>query len=439
MAFELVTIVVLVLANGFLAGAELAVVSVDRVRFSQLLERGGRRARALAVLRKHPERFFATVQVGITVVGATASAFGGATLAHELQGALVLVPALKPFAEELGLALVVAGISFLTIVLGELVPKTLALRYASGYALLASRPIRTLATLTRPIVWLLTRCSNAVLWLFGVKATFTESRLSTDELRNLVDEATEAGAIDPAAGAIAARALEFAELTAEDIMVPRARVIALHRTASPDEVRTVALEQGYSRLPVQGENIDDIKGYVLVKDMLAMAWDRRLIVLEDFIRPPLFVFERTKAPAVLQQMRDRRVHMAVVVDEHGGTSGIVTTEDLLEELVGEIFSETADEEEPLRRLPDGSLVIQADTPIRRLNRELDLDLPEDDGYSTLGGFCLALAGKVPEVGAALVTPRGARIEILEGNERAVVKVRFWPASEDTKSGDESLS
>jgi putative hemolysin len=312
-------------------------------------------------------------------------------------------------------------------VLGELVPKTLALRFAIGYALMASRPIAFLASVARPLIWILTLCSNAVLALFGQKATFTESRLSSDELRNLVDEAAEAGEIDPAAGEIAARALEFSALTAGEIMVPRARVVAIRRSASPDDIRNIVLEQGYSRLPVQEETLDDIKGYILVKDMLAMAWDRQLIVLDDFIRPALFIFEGTKAPAVLQQMRQKRVHLAVVVDEHGGTSGIVTTEDLLEELVGEILSETSDEKELAKQLSDGSWILQADIPIRRLNRELDIEIPEDDGWSTLAGYCLALAGRVPEVGDVLQAENGARIEVLVAGERTVEKVRFWPA------------
>ena len=427
MTFELAVIVLLVLANGLLAGAEIAVVGVDRGKLRQLVEGGGHRARALAALRKHPERFFATVQVGITVIGATASAFGGATLAHELEGVIALVPWLRRAAEELSLALVVAGISFLSIILGELVPKTLALRHASGYALIASRPVAFLATVARPLVWLLTVCSNAVLALFGVRATFTESRLSSDELRNLVDEAKEAGEIDAAAGEIAARALEFSSLTAEECMVPRARVVAIPRKATPDEIRTIATEQGFSRLPVQGDTLDDIVGYVLVKDMLSMAWDRQLIVLEDFIRPPLFVFEGTKAPTVLQQMRDRRVHLAIVVDEHGGTSGIVTTEDLLEELVGEILSERAEADDSVKKQPDGSWLLAAELPIRRLNRELPVELPEGDDYSTLAGYCLALAGRVPEIGAVLVSDGGIRIEVLAADERSVSRVRLWPA------------
>lgn len=428
MSFELAVIALLVLANGLLAGAEIAVVGVDRTKLRQLMDEGGSRARALAALRKHPEQFFATVQVGITVIGATASAFGGATIAHEIEAVLSRIPWMEPAARQLSLALVIAGVSFLSIILGELVPKTLALRHAVGYALLASRPIALLAAVARPLVWLLTVCSNAVLALFGVKATFTESRLSSDELRNLVDEATEAGEIDPAAGEIASRALEFSELTAAEVMVPRSRVVAIPRTASPDDLRAIVLEQGYSRLPVQGDTLDDIVGYVLVKDMLAMAWERQLIVLEDFIRPPLFVFEGTKAPAVLEQMRDKRVHLAIVVDEHGGTSGIVTTEDLLEELVGEILSERAGQEPSVTKQPDGSWLVPAEMPVRRLNRELDLSLPEDGDYSTLAGYCLALAGRVPEVGDVMVSDTGLRIEVLAADQRSVSLVRVWPPS-----------
>src|SRR6266540_2145012 len=259
--FELAIIVALVLLNGVFAGAEIAIISVRATRLAQLVDEGRASARAVKWLRDEPERFLATVQVGITVVGATAAAFGGAVVA------------------------VVAIVSFLTVVLGELVPKSLALRASERYALLVARPLRALSHAARPVVWLLTAVSNAVLRPLGDRTTFSEARLSAEELEQLVREAGKAGALDAPTAEIASRALAFRDLTAGDVMVPRSRVVALRRDAPPEELRRMLLEEGRARMPVHDGTIDEIVGYVMAKDLAAMAWEKQLIVLDDLLRP----------------------------------------------------------------------------------------------------------------------------------------------------------
>src|SRR6266508_1505932 len=207
--FELAIIVALVLLNGVFAGAEIAIISLRATRLSQLVDEGRASARAVKRLRDEPERFLATVQVGITVVGATAAAFGGAALAQRLAPHLASVPLVARYAEALALALVVAIVSFLTLVLGELVPKSLALRASERYALLVARPLLALSELARPIVWFLTAVSNVVLRPFGDRTTFSEARLSVEEIEQLVDEAGKAGALDAPTAEITSRALAF--------------------------------------------------------------------------------------------------------------------------------------------------------------------------------------------------------------------------------------
>jgi putative hemolysin len=428
-ALELAIIFVLVLVNGVLAGAEIAVVKIDRARLNQLVEEGKRSARIIEDLRRHPERFFAAVQIGITIVAATASAFGGSRVARQLEPIIARVSWLAPAAPTLSFIAVVGFISVQSIVFGELIPKSLALRYANAYALAIGPAIHALSTAARPLVWLLTTISNAVLALFGDRTTFSESRISPDELRLIVSEAAESGSIHPAAGEIAARALEFPELSASDVMVPRARVVGIPRSADTGDLQKIVTETGYSRFPVYGENLDDISGYILAKDILAMAWDRQLFVLEDLVRPAYFVLDGTRAPALLQEMRKRRVHLAIVVDEHGGTSGIVTMEDLLEELVGEIVSELAEAVEHFHRMADGSTMVQGDTPVREVNRLLGIDLPEGDDWSTLGGLCMALAGRVPRAGDVFTVKDGTRLEVGSATERNVGDVRVWPPAD----------
>jgi putative hemolysin len=429
MLAEALLIFGLVLVNGLLAGAEIAVVGVDKLRLKQLLQGKSKRARAVQQLRTAPERFFATVQIGITVIGATAGALGGANFAQVLEPAFSRLPLVGGYAGSLSLGLVVVVISFLSLVVGELVPKSLAMRHAEKVALAMGPVVLGMSSATRPFVWFLTKCSNLVLGLFGDSTTFTETRVSAAELQGIVEEATESGALHPASGEIASRALSFEEVTVAELMVPRKRVIAIPRTASPDQIKELVLEYGFSRLPVYDKDMDDIKGYVLVKDMLAVAWERALVVLDDLVRPPLFVSQVTRAPATLKQMQEERVHLAIVVDEHGGTAGIVTIEDLLEELVGEITSElAAPARESFRPQGDGSSIVLGETPLRQVNRELDTHLPDDDS-ATLGGLCTALAGRVPFVGQQLVAPDGTKLQVEAASPRAVLEVRVCRTAE----------
>jgi putative hemolysin len=431
-------VLALVVANGVFSGAEIAVIALRKTRLAQLVEAGSHSARAVKRLRDHPERFLATVQVGITVIGSTAAVFGGASLAGELEPWVARVPALAPYAANLALALVVALVSYLSLVIGELVPKSLALRAAERYALVVGRPLLGLSWLARPIVWLLTASSNVLLRPFGDRTNFSEARLSAEELEQLVDEAGKAGALDAPTAEIASRALAFRDLTAADVMVPRARLAALPRDASPDELKRMLLEEGRARMPVYDGTLDNIVGYVMAKDLAAMAWEKELIVLEDLVRPVHFVPESARAVQVLRDLQRRRTQIAVVVDEHGGVAGLLTLEDLVEELVGEILGEQEQAEALWSVEAEGRALVRGDAPLREVNRALGLDLPEGDGYTTVAGLCIALAGTVPERGARLRTGDGTEIEVVEATPRVVRRVRIVapprPADEAPEAG-----
>jgi putative hemolysin len=384
-------------------------------------------------LRDDPERFIATVQVAITIVGSSAAAFGGAELAGRLAPYLARLPLVGRHADPIALALVILIVSFLTLVLGELVPKSMALRAGERYALAVGRPLLALSALARPVVWLLTAASNVVLRPFGDRTTFTEARLSVEEIEQLVDEAGRAGSLDAPTAEIASRALAFRDLTASDVMVPRSRIVALPRTASPDELKHRLLEEGRSRMPVYDGSLDEIVGYVVAKDLAAMAWERQLLVLHDLIRPVLFVPESARAVHVLRELQRRRTQLAMVVDEHGGVAGLLTLEDLVEELVGEIVGERDQQEALYQPEPGGTALVRGDAPIREVNRALDLDLPEGEGFSTVAGLCIALAGSLPERGTRLRAPDGTQVEVLEASPRLVRVVRLWPAAAQTST------
>jgi putative hemolysin len=210
--------------------------------------------------------------------------------------------------------------------------------------------------------------------------------------------------------------------------VPRSRIVALPRTASPDELKRRLLEEGRSRMPVYDGSLDEIVGYVVAKDLAAMAWERQLLVLHDLVRPVLFVPETARAVHVLRELQRRRTQLAIVVDEHGGVAGLLTLEDLVEELVGEIVGEREEPEALYQAEPGGTALVRGDAPIREVNRALDLDLPEGEGFTTVAGLCIALAGSLPERGTRLRAPDGTQVEVLEASPRVVRVVRLWPAA-----------
>ena len=333
LALELLVILGLALVNAFFAGAEVAVLDVRKTRLRELALRGRRSAEVALRLKENPERFLATVQVGITVVGSGAGAFGGAVLEHPVSLLLMRLGLSPDLAEDVAFALVVAFVSSVSIVLGELVPKSLALRHSERITLLVSRPLDVLATVARPIIWSLTAASNVLLRPFRDRTNFTESRLSVEELRQLVGEAAAAGTFDPETGEIAARAIGLARLEASSVMVPERDVVWLSLEASPEDVERTLRALPHARYPVRGA-----EGYVLAHDVFTQMLDRRLD-LRSVLRPiPKF---RESAPAVeiLRALQSARSEIGLIVDARDAPCGLVSIETLAEKLFGEIVSE----------------------------------------------------------------------------------------------------
>jgi putative hemolysin len=425
---EILIVLGLILANGLFAGAEIALLATRQSRLEELAGPGrtGSRALAALALRARPERLLATVQVGITVVGATAAAVSGASLADDLARMIAVVLGPGRLARDLALAIVIVAYSFLSIVLGELVPKSLALRARERYALLAARPLRALAWLAQPLIWLLTAVSNLLLRPFGDRTTFTETRYSSEELRQLVKDAASKGEVHPNVGEIASRALDLAALTAVDFMVPRSEVVSVARDASREEVRRIVREHRHTRMPVCGAGREDVVGYVSVKELFARGTETE-VTLDEVMRPAYFVPETMPATTLLDEMRGRRQPFAIVVDEQGVMSGIVTLEDLLEELVGEIVSEHHGRPPaPIEREPGGSALVWGRVPVREVNRVLDLELPEEGDWTTIAGLCNALATHIATSGERLQAPHGEILEIIEATPRQVQRIRVHP-------------
>ena len=421
---ELAIIVALSILNGLFSSAEIALLSVRKTRLEELSD-DSRSARSALNLRRNPERLLATVQVGITVVGATAGAFGGAALAEPL-GRFLIEKGAGAWAEELALALVVALVSYSTIVLGELVPKSLALRATERVALTLAPGIDLLAWLARPIVWFLTVTSNLVLRPFNDKTNFSESRMSRDELQQLVEEAATAGTVHQEAGDIASRAIDLGGLRVAAVMVPRTAIVGLERGATRDEVLEILRERPHARYPVLGDNPDAIIGYVITRELYTALLSPAPLDLTTLLREAPFLPESVSAVDALRQLQQARTPLGLVVDEAGGIAGLVTIEDITEELVGDILAEHEKPFASVHPEAEGSARIAGITAIHEVNRLLGLELPEAATYTTLAGLVVDRAEHIPKAGEVVEIAEGVRAEVLEATPRQVrwLRLRF---------------
>jgi putative hemolysin len=408
--------------NAFFSGAEIAILSVRKSRLRELADAGSTRARSALALRNKPEQFLATVQVGITVVGASAGAFGGVVLEQPVAAALRSVGA-GAWADRLALALVVALVSALSIVLGELVPKSLALRSSDRFALLAAPILLLLSRVAAPIVAVLTALSNLFLRPFHDRTNFVESRLSREELRKLVEEAAHAGSVNAQAGEIAARAIDLGDLPVGAVMVPRGAIASLDVGASVDEVRAVLRDRPYSRYPLTQDESENVLGYVMARDLYTQLLAGRLDLRAALRQIPFFP-EPTRAVEVLRTLQTSRTHIGVVVDELGSVAGLVSVEDLAEEVLGEILAE---HETPSGGVqPDGpnTYLVLGTTPVHEINRELGTDLPTGPGFSTLAGLILNHERAIPAAGARISLPGGVDLEVVEATSQRVRRIRL---------------
>ncbi len=425
---EVAIILTLIALNGVFAGAEIAILAMRKTRIQQLADRGSRAGTALLALRDEPERLLATVQIGVTVMGATAAAYGAVAFAEPLSARIAEL--LGEPAHPIGFALVVAGISFAMLVLGELVPKSLALRASEMYALFVGRALLGLSTLLRPAIWVLTGASNLVLRWFNDETTFSETRLSPEELRSVVQEAAQAGSLDERTGEIAARAFDFDQLSVAAVMVPQGSIAAVSRHASAEELRGLLRENDHQRYPVYEGDETQMVGYVRARDALVHL-DRHgdAVELDAFLRPALFLPATARAASGLRELQRNRTQLAIVVDEHGDVAGIVTLQDFASELVGDFFKEDQDPATPIEREDDGTAIVRGEVPVHEANRELGLSLPESDRWSTVAGLVLSRSGRMLDPGESVTLDSGTRLEVVDASSRRVLRVRVHPKDE----------
>ncbi|MFA7536500.1 MAG: hemolysin family protein [Desulfuromonadales bacterium] len=394
-------ILLLILANGFFAGAELAIVSVRRGRIAQLAAEGDERAQVVTQLHADPHRFLATVQIGVTLVGTMASAVGGAAAVEVLKPILQQVPlrSVSNAAEPLALFLIVGLIAYLSLILGELVPKALALDHSERIALVVAKPVRFLARIGGFAVFVLTVSSRAVLALLGVKEQAERAFITREEIQHLIAEARETGGVSSGEQEFIRNVFEFSRTQVREVMVPRPHMVALDLAQSREEILKVVLESQYSRFPVYRGEIEKVVGFILGKDLLGQAVRNADFDLETLVRPPFFVPESKRVNDLLREMQRQHLHMALVVDEYGSLSGLATTEDLLEELVGEIEDEhDSGAAKRIQLLKGGGYLVDAFLPLNDLEDLLGVRFPDGLPYDTLAGLILFELGHIPAEG-----------------------------------------
>jgi putative hemolysin len=402
---ELLLIFVLILANGFFAGSELAVLSARKSHIASLAAAGNPQALLVERIQKDPHRFLATVQIGVTVVGSFASAVGGATAIQYLKPLLLAapVPLIRHAAEPLSITLVVLGISYLFLVLGELAPKTIGLQYADRIALIVARPIHILSIIAVVAVRFLTLSNRGVLSLFGITPKEGHAFVTREEVQQVLSEGSETGALTETEHRYIENVFEFTHTAVREVMVPRTRIIALNLELPREEILRMVRENLYTRYPVYRGDMDHVIGFVHTKDiLLGRIFTEGEFDLAGIVRNPLFVPEGKKVSSLLKEMQRKRIQLALVVDEYGILSGLATTEDLLEELVGEIEDEhDVGETRRFQKLPDGSLLVDALLPVNDIEELLEVELGDFLPYDTLAGLILDRLGRIPEKGEKL--------------------------------------
>jgi putative hemolysin len=427
LVLEISIILVLVLANSLLAMAEIAIVSARKVRLKQFSDSGDRRARVALELANDPADFLATVQIGITLVGVLAGAFGGATLAKEIQAAVSTVGPLAPHAATIGV-----GVTYLSLVLGELTPKRIALGSPEQTSRAVAVPMRLLSVASAPAVRLLNLSADAVIRLLRVRPS-PEPPVTPEEIKTLVAQGTEVGVFEEAEREMIQGVLRLDERRVAGMITPRAQIVWLDIEDSAEVIRTKIEEGRHSRFPVARGTIDNVLGVVWARDLLRQCLSKQEVSLQPLLRPPLFIHESLSALRALALLKQEGAHVALVTDEYGDIQGMLTHGDILGEVAGYIPSSGKAEEHEAVQRADGSWLLGGMLHIDRMKEIFAIrELPgEGKGtYNTVGGFVMSRLHSIPEPGQQFDW-RGLRIEVLDMDGRRVDKVLVTRAEPDT--------
>jgi CBS domain containing-hemolysin-like protein len=431
---RLLLVFILVLANGFFVAAEFALVSVRRTRIAELEAQGNPRARWVSIAIHNPDRFIAATQLGITLASLGLGWIGEPALSNLIQPLVDLFPATieTQLSHSISAGLAFAIITFLHVVVGELAPKSIALQSPERTALVVAQPTVWTEWVFKPAIWVLNGAGNALLRLAGVQpASGHELVHSVEELKMLVRASAASGLVEDDAREMVTAIFDFGELLVRQVMVPRTEMIAVREDTGIEELLELAVQNPFSKFPVYAESQDQILGVVHLKDvLLRMNGEQKFPHASDLMRETIFIPETARVNTLLRLFRASRRHIAIVVDEYGGTAGIVTLDDLLEEIVGEV-NDPFDDEPDIQSLPDGSMLVDGLTLIEEVNDHFNLNLV-DPNYDTIAGFVLGRLERLARIGDVIMVD-GARIQVEAMDGFRVARVSIHPLPKHGKS------
>jgi len=431
MLYEILIILLFFIVNGVFSMTEMAVVSSRKARLRQIAEEGDAGALVALELANNPNQLLSSVQTGMTLMATLAGAFGGATIADELGIYLRSVPAFAPYSSGLALASVVLLITFFNLVIGELVPKRIALSNPERIAALVASPLRTFSRVAYPVILLLSASTELVLRALGIRS-YVEPGVTEEEIRILIDQGTTAGVIEEEEQDIMERVFSLGDRKVNSIMTPRGEVVWLDIEDSPAEVQRKISSGPYSMFPVCNKKLDNVLGVVQSKDLLSCNLADKKVDIKSSLLPPLFVPESMRALKVLEKFKQTGIHLAIVLDEYGSVQGIVALVDLLEGLVGDIPHIDDLAEPQILQRSDGSWLVDGTMPVDDFEETLQLEsLPEEENgiYQTIGGFVMTHLEKVPSTGDHFEWG-GYHFEVVDMDEHRVDKILVTPLKKE---------
>lgn len=423
MWLEILLILIFIFINGFFAASEIAVVTARKTRIKQLIEEGHKGAKTLLKLKEESGKFLATIQIGVTLAGVMASAIGGAAAVEVISPALktISIPFINAFSEAIAIGIVVIVIAYFALVFGELIPKSLALANPESVGLFTSPVVSRFSKVAVIFVNILTASTNILLKPFGKKAFRERGYITEEEVKMLIEEGREQGVFEPEEKELIHSVFEFTDTSVKEVMTPALQMVTIGINMSTDEVKTIISEEKFSRYPIVGKDINDIRGIIYARDFYNILTKTGIVDIHKIIKTPMFIPEVMKISILLREMQKKRVHMATVIDEYGAVSGLVTLEDLLEEIVGEIRDEY-DIESPVIQLSNGSMIIDASISVRDL-MDYNIEIPESPEYETLGGFIVNHFQRIPTTGD-IIEMQDRRLKIIEMVGQRIAKVKM---------------
>jgi len=427
---EFLFILLLIVANGIFSMSELAIISSRKVRLEQWAKEGNRKARSALKLANNPNNFLATVQIGITLIGILSGAVGGATIAQHLEQGFNYLPAIAPYSESISFSIVVVVITYLSLVIGELVPKRLALSNPEQIAANVAKPMQMLANIGTPLVYLLTASSEALLKLFGINPS-VEEPMTAEEIKELIAQGAEAGMFEESEQEMVDRIFRLGDRQIKALMTPRTEIVWLDLNTPLAETQQEVIDSPYSRFPVARETLDECLGIVEIRDFMTACLTGHEIDLEASLHSPLYIAETASALSVLESFKQTGNHIALVTDEYGGVEGLVTINDLLEAIVGNLPSQDQQDEPQIIRRDDGSWLVDGMLSVDELKELLEMEeMPEEEGnYHTVGGFMMTTLRHIPTSGEHF-NWNGFEFEVMDMDGTRVDKVMITLSSVD---------